>query len=109
MGMMGVQVVKTREEERVVAEAMESPNNALPSDLGVHRDGDKTLGWGRDLALEGTTKHTREGEVIFVRQEGILYHLVKNGGETAKQLVVPEVRREEVLRLVIWFICILRY
>ena len=94
-----MQVVKSREKERVVAAATESPDDALPSDLGVHQDGDKTLAWCRDLAVEGTTRHTKEGEVSFVHQEGILYRLVKKGGKTAKQLVVPEVRREEVLSL----------
>ena len=97
--MMGMQIVKTREEERAVAEATESTDNTLLSDLEVLQDGDRTLGWCKDLALEGTKKHTREGEVSFVRQEGVLYRLVGKGEKAVKQLVVPDVRRGVVLRL----------
>ena len=59
---MEVQVAKARDEERAVAEATESLDDTLPSDLKVLQDGDRTLKWCRDLALEGTKKHTREGK-----------------------------------------------
>jgi hypothetical protein len=93
------QITNAREQERAVAEATELLDNTLSSDLKVLQDGDRTLEWCRVLTLEGTKKHTREGEVSFVQQEGILYRLVRKGEEAVKQLVVPETRRGDVLRL----------
>lgn len=85
--------MKAREQTQVLTATTATITNTLPGEMKALQDGDQMLKSYKTKAVEGTTKHTKDGEVSFVRRKGVLYRLVEKGEEKFKQLLVPKTRR----------------
>ena len=99
VGMVETRAARARGQPRALPTTTVPIANTLPGEVRGLQDEDTTLETCKRLALEGTTKRTRDGEVSFVRRRGILYRIARKGEEKLRQLLVPKGKRDEVLRL----------
>ena len=77
-----------------------SVQNMLPTELRKLQQEDASLNYFRKRADDKTAKGADNGEVTFIYKKGILYRHTKKGPNQFKQLIVPESKRVEVLKLV---------
>ena len=99
VGVVETRAAKAREQTQFLTTTTAPITNTLPRVMKTLQDGDQTLDSYKTQAVEGTTNHTKDGEVSFVRRKGVLYRLTEKGEEKFKQLLVPMSKRKEVLRL----------
>ena len=95
--MVETRTAKAREQTQVLTATTAPITNTLPGELKALQDEDQMLESYKTEAVEGTTKHTKDGEVSFVRRKGVLYLQAENGEQKFKQLLVPKTKREEEL------------
>ena len=76
-----------------------SVQNMLPTEFRILQQEDASLDFFKWRADDKTAKGTDNGEVTFIYKKGILYRHTKKGPNQFKQMMVPESKRMEVLKL----------